>query len=1634
MLETLINTISDFAKDELKRNERVIKLLKQFNLDPDHPPAEFSGVYNYALVEYGVGKSLAILQLFREEDIQKAFRKAFDADNPNIVIEEVEKILEPDEWNLLQVAIAEDEIDVLHELAEFSAVFLKVVELSRTPAEVKRDRNIASLQQELQVIKQQLLELSTLGEIRSELAKLTAQNQPLLKDDSQQECFAENLALQLRGWFETLGYQFESYQVWEADYFEWIIKIQGRRRFDRILVRGIDGEAEIGDLAALAQSVEAQKTDEGWLVAARRVSRAARDEVNKDANESLFCYTLDEIIDETADFTNYINWLEDEVKKRKVDELYVALACTKEEFNPVTKQKMGVSRYDEQDGWIDGYVDLWVDDPAKEHLSILGEFGTGKTWFTFHYAWNALLKYKQAKQRGLTRPRLPLVILLRDYAKALDVENVMAGFFFSQHEISLNISVFEQLNRMGKLLLIFDGFDEMAARVDKQQMVNNFWELAKVVVPGAKVILTCRTEHFPEAKQGRSLLNAELRASVASLTAESPQFEVLELEKFSDEQIRQVFSNAANSNTVEKVMSNPQLLDLARRPVMSDLILEALPEIEAGKPVDMSRVYLYAVRRKMERDIKSERTFTSLVDKMYFLCELAWEMLSTNQMSLNYRLFPDRIRKLFGSAVEEQKDLDHWQYDMLGQTMLIRNADGDYTPAHRSLLEFFVAYKFAGELGVLADDFLEVVRKRSVDERETLALGFSQTESFSQDSSETKSQTQEFSSSEETLALGFSQTESFSQDSSETKSQTQEFSSSEETLALGFSQTESQPQNFCETESFSQDSSETKSKAQEFSSSEETLVLGFSQTESQPQNFCKTESFSQDSSETESKTQEFSEADKTLALGFSWGEYFQSHLDEKGRTLALDKRGETLALEKLKSFKSESLEKLRQTFGFQALTKAVLDLLVGMVDKRSGVEKLLKIIEVTKGKSEAGVGYVGGNAVTLSVKVDNTALEDKDLSAAVIKGADFSDGSLCNVNFQKTNLVESTFIKPFSLVVSLVFSPDDKLLVTGGADGEILLWQVDSGKKISSFRAHNDWISSVACIPDGKIIASSSRSNVVKLWDSTTGECLRILRGHKDLAREISFNSNGTILASSSDDLTIKIWDVSTGQCVNTLQGHTSPIWRVKIAPNNKILATGSIDSSIKIWDISTGSCLNNLDEHKDSILSIAFSHDSQIIASGSKDKIIKIWDTNTGKCITNLIGHTDTIRSLVFSKDNKNLFSGSTDSTIKIWSVNDGKCLKTIKAHNSRVRKIALNSKDKILASCSDDQTIKLWDTNTGECIQTLQGCSHWVVSVTVSLDGKTIISSNNNQTIKYWDINTGHCLKTLRGHNRWVSEVTISPDGQIIASSGGDCTIKIWDFITGKYIKTLKGHHNPVSYVVFSPDGLTLASASHDGTVKLWEIKTGNCLQTFVGHTYWVNCIVFNPDNKIIISGSGDWTLKFWDINSGKCIRTLTEHNAAIFSLVMSPDGITLASGSQDGTIKLWNIHTGEFLKTFQEKDNHCGIKSIKFNSDGSLIAAGNLEQTIQIWDVRKEKCIKTLTGHTNRVVSVAFTPDDKFLVSGSYDETIKIWNIQTGECIKTLSNKPYASMNITDARGLTPEQKTSLKALGAVENNEQ
>jgi predicted NACHT family NTPase len=405
---------------------------------------------------------------------------------------------------------------------------------------------------------------------------------------------------ELRAWFKALRYEIElDYLVETEEYFEWIIRIPVRSRFDRVLIHGITGEAGMQDLARVEAIVKERNLDEGCLVTDFRVSRSVTvylEAEQEKGNDRIVCLTFDELIDRDVDFTPYIQWLAGEIERLGIDKEYIQLDCSKPEKDWQGKYKTpsaGAAGAEQ----IDEYMDEWLESAQKNHISVLGEFGTGKTWFAMHYAWVGIQAYLQAKAKRVKRPRLPLLITLRDYAKALNVDTVIAGFFFVNHNIRLNADVFDRLNRMGKLLILFDGFDEMANKINSQDAIDNFWALADVIGENSKVILTCRTEHFPTTDKNQKIFAGGERASTHAKVAAAPKFEILNLHPLSIDQIRQVLTNRkATPEAIDLILTNAELYDLVKRPMMADLVLAALPEISAGistgQRIDLARVYL----------------------------------------------------------------------------------------------------------------------------------------------------------------------------------------------------------------------------------------------------------------------------------------------------------------------------------------------------------------------------------------------------------------------------------------------------------------------------------------------------------------------------------------------------------------------------------------------------------------------------------------------------------------------------------------------------------------------------------------------------------------------------------------------------------------------------------------------------------------------------------------------------------------------------------------------------------------------------------------------------------------------------------------------------------------------------------
>jgi WD40 repeat protein len=443
----------------------------------------------------------------------------------------------------------------------------------------------------------------------------------------------------------------------------------------------------------------------------------------------------------------------------------------------------------------------------------------------------------------------------------------------------------------------------------------------------------------------------------------------------------------------------------------------------------------------------------------------------------------------------------------------------------------------------------------------------------------------------------------------------------------------------------------------------------------------------------------------------------------------------------------------------------------------------------------------------------------------------------------------------------------------------------------------------------------------------------------------------------------------------------------------------------------------------------VTFSPDGKTIASGGKDHMVRLWDIENEKCLGILPG-TDWVWSVAFSPDGKTLASGGDDHMVRFWDIESGKCFRTLQVHANTVWSVAFSPDGMTIASGSEDQTIRLWDSSNGDCMRTLQGYRNAMTSVAFSPDGKVLASGSEDRTVRLWDIEGGRC-ENLPAFVDRIWSLAFNADGTMLASSAVE--VGLWD-MRGKRWAKIFPHPTWVYSVAFSPDGRLLATCDDDGTTRLWNISSNSNQPARIFQEGTNSCwsvALSSVDN--IIAAAGDDVIRIWDIESGKRLRSLQDHTKTVLSIAISPDGTTLVSGSEDCTVRIWLAHTGSRIKILE---GHTGsVNTVAFSRDGKQVASGSQDTTIRLWNTQaSEEPPKVLEGHEDIVWRVAFHPHGNILASASEDGTIRLWSTQTGMCFRVLRiDRPYEGMNITGITGLTHAQKVTLRALGAIEDED-
>jgi RNA polymerase sigma factor (sigma-70 family) len=419
-------------------------------------------------------------------------------------------------------------------------------------------------------------------------------------------------------------------------------------------------------------------------------------------------------------------------------------------------------------------------------------------------------------------------------------------------------------------------------------------------------------------------------------------------------------------------------------------------------------------------------------------------------------------------------------------------------------------------------------------------------------------------------------------------------------------------------------------------------------------------------------------------------------------------------------------------------------------------------------------------------------------------------------------------------VAAVAFSPVGSLLASASHDASIRLWNAADGRLLRKIAVPQDpypqdelgadsdgqhgGVVAIAFSADGRWLASGGYDGSVRLWDVDTGKAIHVMRGHGREVTSVVFSRDGNVLTSGSRDQTICLWNTATGKELQPREGHSGLVHAIAISPNGGVAATACEDRSIHLWSLATGQELRILRGHTGGVYCVAFSPDGHALASASADQTIRIWDAETGQEMRQLLGHAGAVYAVAFTKVDKLLLSGGADRTLRFWDWSNGKQVRALTA-DSRVFNMNLSRDGRIVGT--NGERAQFWDVVTGKEVHRAGSAS-----MTLASDGKSFVTHDVNGTVQVWNLPSGKEQYAFPGPGpKWepgyvgTPDMLLSPDGRLLAMREGN-GFAVWEMSTGKVRRHFSGHQGYFNTYAFSPDGRTLLTGGQDTTILVWDL----------------------------------------------------------------------------------------------------------------------------------------------------------------------------------------------------------------------
>ena len=254
---------------------------------------------------------------------------------------------------------------------------------------------------------------------------------------------------------------------------------------------------------------------------------------------------------------------------------------------------------------------------------------------------------------------------------------------------------------------------------------------------------------------------------------------------------------------------------------------------------------------------------------------------------------------------------------------------------------------------------------------------------------------------------------------------------------------------------------------------------------------------------------------------------------------------------------------------------------------------------------------------------------------------------------------DSLFVIEQARLAFAEFSPDGKLILTVADEGDAVLWEAASGRRLHRLAGPYAQMRGASSVLSAGFSPDGSRVGLVDwhpyVYDIAAGKPIFELEGHAGQVRDINYSPDGQWIVTASEDRTARIWRAASGKSAAVLP-HDTEVITAAFSPGGRWTVTRTAgDRVIHVWETAGWKRVAAIDVRPGVLAGFASSPDGEFILTTAGMPEAVVFETGSGARVAELTGHADQVLAAGFSPDGRRIVTAGLDGRVHLYDFSSG-------------------------------------------------------------------------------------------------------------------------------------------------------------------------------------------------------------------------------------------------------------------------------------------------------------------------------------------------------------------------------------------